>query len=224
MPKKAKPKMPKAMSASQEDYKPPTIDDVKSAVLESLVCWVWYLNPFHNHNEDEYYIERIYENHLLLIDFDQSQTDRVFDAMLDMKTNWLDLRVISVVGHIGKMIWDIERSQNLDIHQRQDVVNCAKEIGLPSTFHETLSIYNLVKGAKTPTDKNEKYHGLRLLFERMHRQGATTPTHKQVAEKYLSDCGWGSGLQIKRIVHFIKNNSMDGEWTGYRYERKKPPG
>lgn len=224
MPKKAKPKMPKALSAGQQDYKPPTIDDVKSAVLESLVCWAWYLNPFHNHNEDEYYIERIYENHSLLVDFDQPQTDRVFDALLDMKTNWLDMRVISVVGHIGKMISDIERSQNLDIFQRQDVVKCAKEIGLPSTFHETLSIYNLVKGAKAPTDKNERYPGLRVLFERMHKESATSPTKKQVAVKYKESCGWNSGVEIETIVHYIKNNSKGGVWTGYRYQTKKPPG
>ena len=220
MPKKAKPKMPKALSASQQDCKPPTIEDLKSAVLESLVCWTWYLNPFHNHNEDRYYIERISENHGLLVLFEEPG-DRVFDAMLDMKTNWLDMKVAHVVYHIGQMICGIEGSQNLDLFQRQDVIKCAKEIGLPSKFYEILSICNLVKGAEAPTDKNERYPGLRVLFERMHKQSATSPTRNQVATKYKESCGWNSGVEIDKIENYIKNNSRGGVWTGYRYQPKK---
>jgi len=224
MPKKAKPKMPKAMSASQEDYKPPTIDDVKSAVLESLICWAWYLNPFHNFNEDEYYLERIYLNHDMLLDFEQQQSGRSFDGTLDMQTNWLSMRVVEVVYGIGRMIHHISLLQKPDINQRKDVVKCAVEIGLPYRHYEALSIYNLANGSRLPTEEKEKYPGLKHLFEHMHNQGSRGPTKRQVAQSYQRNCGYDASLTLKQIMDHIKNNSRYGVWTGPKHESKKPPG
>jgi hypothetical protein len=224
MPKKAKPKMPKAMSAGQQDEKPPTIDDAKDAVLESLICWAWYLNPFHNFNEDEYYLERIFENHDTLVAFEQQQSGRSFDGILDMQTNWLNMRVVEIVHGIGSMIHRIALSRKPDINQREDVVKCAVEIGLPSKHYEALSIYNLAKGSKLPTEGREKYPGLKHLFERMHKQGSRKPTRRQIAESYRRDCGYDTSLTLKQIMEHIKNNSRHGVWTGLKNPSKKPPG
>jgi hypothetical protein len=224
MPKKAKPKMPKAMSASQQDEKPPTIDDAKDAVLESLICWAWYLNPFHNFNEDEYYLERIFENHDTLVAFEQQQSGRSFDGILDMQTNWLNMRVVEIVHGIGSMIHGIALSQKPDINRREDVVKCAAEIGLPSRHYEALSIFNLATRSKLKPEEKEKYPGLKNLFERMHKEGARPPTKNQVAVRYKGSCGWDSGLETKTIVHHIKNNSNRGVWTGPKYQSKKTPG
>jgi hypothetical protein len=224
MPKKAYPKLPKGLTAGPNSYKPPTIDDVKNAVTESLVCWAWYVNPFHNFSEDEYYMERIYENHDAIVDFEQQQTGRSYDKTLDMKTDWLGMRVIEIAYGIGSMIHAITQPPNPYPVERQKVVACAKEIGLPSTFYEVLSIYNLANGTNTPTDTNEKYPGLRLLFERMHKTGATRPTINQIADEYKQRCGWDSGLDIETIAHHIKNNSSYGVWTGSKYQSRKSPG
>jgi hypothetical protein len=223
MPKKAKPMMPKAVKPGEQDYTPPTIEDAKDAVLESLICWAWYLNPFHNFNEDEYYLERIYLNHDTLLDFEQ-QPGRSYDGTLDMQTNWLSMRVVEVVYGIGRMIHHISLLQKPDINQRKDVVKCAIEIGLPSKHYEALSIYNLAKGSKLPTDGNKNYPGLKHLFEQMHKQGSRKPTRRQIAERYRRDNGYDTSLTTKQIMDHIKNNSSHGDWTGPKNPSKKPPG
>lgn len=205
-------KSTRAKAQDHQEAKLPSIEDAREKMSQSMIEWAWYLTPFDNGREKEMdasYLEAIMRNHHVLIAFEHSQTEQFSDPILHLRTHWLNMRAIDIVGGIGATLFRITYSKEKSLSKVSDVVECVREYGLPSRHYEALSIFDLVNDAmKSKGIKGEKYPGLRMMYREMSTKGSVTDGI--VASAYVKRIGYQRGVTVETIKNYIHNHKR--EW------------